>query len=257
MKRNDSIEPVRIARAKCPARPARLYPKADRPLRGFTLIEILLAVTIFAIVLLAINTVFYTALKLERGTYRSLDERLPLNQALGLLRRDLQGAVPPLTNSAILVTDFRASGGGGLASSQAGSLEFYTTTGSLREEEPWGDLQKVRYELVEPTAPNNAAGLDLVRTVTRNILPVTTAESTGQWLMGGVERLEFQCFNGTDWRETWDTTMGDTGLPLAVRVRLLLAVTNGVTSSVREPLELLVPLITQMRTNPASGGSGG
>ena len=49
--------------------------------RAFTLIEVLLAVGIFAIVLFAINTVFFSALKLERATNRAVDARAPLNQA--------------------------------------------------------------------------------------------------------------------------------------------------------------------------------
>jgi prepilin-type N-terminal cleavage/methylation domain len=74
--------------------------------RGFTLLEVLLAVAIFAIVLLAMNTVFFSALRLERATNRTLDERWPLNQALAVLRRDLQGAVQPQTNSTLLPRHF-------------------------------------------------------------------------------------------------------------------------------------------------------
>jgi hypothetical protein len=90
----------------------------------------LLAVGIFAIVLFAINTVFFSALKLERATTRVVDARLPLNQAFAILRRDLQGAVPPMTNS-ICCRAISPGGGrsGGLGSAQAGSLEFYTATG--------------------------------------------------------------------------------------------------------------------------------
>jgi len=229
----------------------KITSKIETP--GFTLIEVLLAVAIFAIVLLAINTVFYSALRLERATTRSLDERVTLNQAVALLRRDLQGAVPPNTNG-VFLCDFRSGTGIGssLGGSKGSSLEFCTTTGLIRDDAPWGDLQRVRYELVEP-ADRTLRGQDLVRVVTRNLLPTTTEETATQWLMGNVESLEFLSYDGSSWRDSWDTTTGDTGLPLAVRARVQLANTNltGNVSFNQEPLELLVPLMVQARTNTA------
>jgi type II secretion system protein J len=225
---------------------------------AFTLIEVLLAVAIFAIVLLAINAVFYSGVRLERSTTRALDERLPLNQAFAILRADLLGAVPPLTNSTVLIRDFKSgTGRSGLGSTASGSLEFYTTTGALSETEPWGDVQKVRYELVEATDRANAKGKDLVRHFTRNILSTTTEEETERWLVGDIESIEFLCYSGSDWRTTWDTTAADVGLPQAVRVRVQPALERGAIRLTREPIELLVPLTTQLRTNQTGATTGG
>ncbi len=235
--------------------------KLNRPtrkaVRAFTLIEVLLAVGIFAIVLFAINTVFFSALKLERATSRVVDARLPLNQAFAILQRDLQGAVPPMTNSYLLPRNFSTGGGrsGGLGSSQAGSLEFYTTTGTLSDESPWSDLQKVRYELVPAADRATAKGQDLVRVITRNILATTTEEESEQFLVGDVESVEFQFYNGTDWRSTWDTSASDVGLPQAVRIRIQLAAENPTAKLSREPLELLVPITTVLLTNSLAGGT--
>lgn len=224
--------------------------------QGFTLIEVLLAVGIFAIVLFAINTVFFSALRLERSTSHAVDARLPLNQAFAILRRDLQGAVQPMTNSYLLPRNFTTGGrSGGLGSSQSGSLEFYTTTGIINDDVPWGDLQKVRYELVAATDRANAKGQDLVRVITRNILATTTVEEDEQLLVSDVESVEFLCYNGTDWRNAWDTSGGDVGLPLAVRVRVQLASENQEVKLSREPLELLVPITTVALTNQLAGGS--
>lgn len=232
-----------------------------RRLRAFTLIEILLAVVIFGIVLMAMNTVFYTGLRLERSTTRALDERTTLNQALAILRRDLQGAVPPNTNG-VFLCDFRSGAslssslGSSLGAARGGAIEFCTTTGVVKDELPWGDLQRVRYQLVEP-ADRTTRGLDLVRVVTRNLLPTTTEEVDTQWLTGHVESLEFLTYDGSSWRDSWDTTLGDIGLPLAVRARVMLANTNSPSGSytvTREPLELLVPLTIQSRTNSAATG---
>jgi hypothetical protein len=67
--------------------------------------------------------------------------------------------------------------------------------------------------------------------------------------MDNVASLEFLTYTGTDWRDSWDTTMGDPGLPQAVRVRIQLAANETGNAAKREPLELLVPLTTQARTN--------
>ncbi len=221
---------------------------------GFTLIEVLLAVGIFAIVLFAINTVFFSALKLERATSQAVDARAPLNQAFAILRRDLQGAVQPMTNSTLLPRHFTTGGrSGGLGSSQASSLEFYTTTGVIGDDVPWSDLQKVRYELVAAANRTTGKGQDLVRVITRNNLATTTAEEDEQLLMSDVEGVEFLCYNGSDWRSTWDTSSSDVGLPQAVKVRVQLTSENQTKIS-REPIELLVPITTVLLTNSLAGG---
>jgi type II secretion system protein J len=222
---------------------------------AFTLIEVLLAVGIFAIVLFAINTVFFSALKLERATNHAVDARLPLNQALAILRRDLQGAVQPVTNSYLLTRDFKSGGRSGFGSTASTSLEFYTTTGVISDDAAWGDLQKVRYELVQSTDRVNSKGQELVRIVTRNVLATSTVQEEEQSLVGDIESVEILCYNGSDWRSTWDTSAGDVGLPQAVRVRVQLAVENQTAKLSREPLELFVPITTVALTNQLAGGS--
>ncbi len=224
---------------------------------GFTLIEVLLALGIFAIVLVAINTVFYGALRLRAATTRAVDAAAPLNQAFAVLRRDLQGAMPPGTNGA-LAGDFKiGTVSGTLGVGQNNGLEFYTTTAVINDDAPWGDVQRVVYELREPAVRTGGAGKDLIRSVTRNLLATTTQEVSEQSLLGGVERLEFLGYNGADWRETWDPSLGDVGLPSAVRVRLLLAGNNGTSAANRQPLELLVPLVAQANTNQTQVAGGG
>ena len=224
---------------------------------AFTLIEILIAVTIFAIVLVAINTVFYSGLHLQRAATRVLDESAPVQQAFAIMRRDLQGMILPPTNSAFGSWFKSVAGNRSFGSSGDSTLEFYTTTGTLRHENPWGDLQRVSYQLTNSTDRNALQGRDLMRVVTRNLMPTSVEESELEYVMSGVESMEYECFNGTEWRPTWDTELGDVGLPQAVRVRLLMVNTNAVNSIRREPLELLVPIVTQSRTNAAQVAGGG
>jgi prepilin-type N-terminal cleavage/methylation domain-containing protein len=240
-------------------------PGPGRGRGGFTLLELLLAVAIFSIVLVAINTVFFASMRLRRSVTASIDAANPLNHALAAIRKDLQNAIGP---AGTLAGNFRSGGPVGVAlgqspgsttggssastlgagnSSQAGGLSFFTTVGMLRDDMPWGDIQEVNYQLL-PSDQGDAAGKDLVRSVTRNLLTYATPTSEMQRLAGNVDQLEFQYYDGTQWRETWDTTIGDVGLPAAVRVRIQLVPEKEV--SVRqEPIQMTVLLNCNIGTN--------
>src|SRR5437879_6245089 len=62
---------------------------------AFTLMEMLLALAVSAIVVAAIGGVFYSALRLRERTAAAVDQAAPLRQALAVIRRDLQGVLPP------------------------------------------------------------------------------------------------------------------------------------------------------------------
>jgi len=220
-------------------------------MRAFTLIEMLLAVAICAIVLVAINGVFATAVRLRDKTSDAIEESLPLNRASEMMRRDLQGTVGP---GGFLAGDFKcgaqAMGAAMGLSGEAGSagLDFFTATGAINDKAPWGDIQEVFYELKAPT-DRSQTGMDLVRCINRNILATTTQTPEIQWLMGNVQNLQFDCYDGSQWRNTWDTSTGDTNLPVAVRIRVQLVAKQGEAARNAQPLEMLVPLVTQTITN--------
>jgi len=233
--------------------------------RAFTLMELLIGLTVSAIVLSVIGGVFYGALQLRNKNAAAFNEKLPLNRAVAIIQRDLAGIVIPSTNGLVntniavfgpLVTGETTTSGGAssaTAMSQPNVTEFYTTTGVLDDDQPWGEVQKVSYQLVAPTT--QTAGKDLVRFVTRNVLAASTDDqSTQQWLMGGVQNITFSYYDGTQWIDTWDTTAANatTGLtnmlPVAVKVQIELA-SEGSGSPAKTPVELVVPLFVQINTN--------
>jgi type II secretion system protein J len=213
--------------------------------RAFTLIEITLALAVSAIVLAAIGGVFYSAVRLRERTMAMVDEAAPLQQTISLLRRDLKGAVLPGGVMAGAMQSGVVSGN----LSQLDGIEIYTTTGIINDAGPWGDLQKVTYQLQDPTTGPRTGGRDLIRSVTRNLLSTVAEEADDQWLMGNVQDLQFAYFDGTAWNDTWDSTTGQTNLPTAVRVRLQLWAGPSTGSQKMDPIELMFPLISQSRTN--------
>jgi type II secretion system protein J len=220
-------------------------------MKGFTLIEMLLAMAICAIVLVAINGVFATALRLRDKTSEAVEDSLPVNRGFDTLARDLKGAVGP---GGTFQGDFRcgaqAMGATMGLSGEAGNagLDFFTTTGVFDDNTPWGDIQEVFYELKAPS-DRSQAGMDLVRCVNHNVLATTTQTPEIQYLMSHVQTLQFDCYDGLQWRNNWDTSAGDTNLPVAVRVSIQLTPKSGQGVANEPPLQLLVPLISQTRTN--------
>ena len=67
--------------------------------------------------------------------------------------------------------------------------------------------------------------------------------------MGNVQTLQFDCYDGTQWQPTWDTTTGNTNLPVAVRIRIQLVAKPSEGTVNPTPLEMLVQIISQTRTN--------
>jgi type II secretion system protein J len=225
---------------------------------AFTLVEVLLALAICAIVLAAINAVFATAVRLRDRTSAAVDQALPANLAFDKIRADLKSVVGPF---GFLAGDFKCDAQTmgttmGLSSSSGGGLDFFAASGVISDNGPWGDIQEVYYQLTPSTDRNKSLGLDLVRNVNRNLLATTTQTPDTQLLMSGVESVDFECYDGTQWRNTWDTSAGDTNLPTAVRIRIQPAVDPTIAAVKPEAMELIVPLTTQtLTTNSLQGAS--
>jgi len=228
--------------------------------RGFTLLEVLIAVMVFAIVLAAASSVFYGALHLRNGITESLEQALPVQHALSVIQRDLANlAVPGGTLSGAFQTTSITNVVGGQS-----SPDFYTTTGFIDQTSPWAEIQRVSCVLVDP-AKRAAAGKDLIRAVTRNLLPATAEEQPAQqWLMSGVQGLAFYYYDGAQWRDSWDSTSADpmTGttnrLPQAIKVQILLASQPGGRAlPLSAPIELVAPIVAQAPTDQTQTASGG
>jgi len=217
---------------------------------AFTLIEMILAMGVAALVLTVAGSVLFAALHLRDATQAAVDSATPVDQALAVMRRDLECAVTPTNGtSKVLSGDFRVGTLTSPGIRQPVAVEMYTATGALRDTAPWGDIQKVTYELRDPT-DRNEPGKDLFRSVTRNLMATTAVPDVeDQWMLGGVQSVEFSCFDGSQWSGTWDTsglTSVNTNLPTAVRVRIQLAGSNPATT---QPIEMLVAIDSQSRTN--------
>jgi type II secretion system protein J len=214
---------------------------------AFTLIEMILAIGIAAIVLIAANAAFFSALRLRESTQNLVDDETPVDQALSTMQRDLECVVTPTNGtSKVLSGDFRVGNIISTGISTPVAIEMFTATGELSYSKPWGDIQRVTYELRDPTTGGNNQGKDLFRTISRDILSSATPQVEDQWMMSGVQSLSISCYDGAQWWNTWDTTgltSANTNLPAAVRVDIQ---TMGNQAS---PIEIIVPIDSQSMTN--------
>ena len=216
---------------------------------AFTLLELLIAVSIFAVVLGAITTVFYSAMRLRNKTAARFDELLPIHHAVTVIQRDLTGLVAPGGTFSSSFKTAALSGGQG----EQNATVFCTATAPVDDTSPFSELQNISYYLDGNASP--AGGRDLIRAVTRNLLPPTTTDSDKQWLLGNVRTLTFTYFNGSTWADTWDSTTQTNNLPRAIKVQLNLAAPDA-TRAVPPPIELVVPLLVTARTNQTANTGG-
>jgi type II secretion system protein J len=215
--------------------------------KAFTLVEMILAVGVAALVLIAANAVLFSALHLRDATSDMVDAESPVDAAVTFLKRDLQCCVTPTNGtSKVLSGGFRAGNITSTGVSDPVAVEMFTATGALSGSQPWGDIQRVTYELKNSTNPD-APGKDLYRSVLRNLLTVSTPTVDDQLMLSGVASVKFSCYDGAIWNDTWDTTSTmsvNTNLPLAVRVQIQMAGNPNA-----QPVEIVVPIDSVSRTN--------
>ena len=215
--------------------------------KAFTLVEMILAIGVAALVLVAVNAVLFTALHLREVTTDVVDAATPVDQTFTFLRRDLQCVVTPTNGtSKVLSGSFKVGTVNSAGIAEPVAAEMFTATGALSQSAPWADIQRVTYELKNST--DGSGRRDLYRSVTRNLLSVSTPDVTDQLMLSSVESVKFSCYDGARWNETWDTsdmTSLNTNLPLAVRVEIKLAGAD----KTMEPIQLVVPIDSQSRTN--------
>lgn len=217
---------------------------------GFTLIEVLLALAISAIVLVIIGSFFAGALKIQQHVNNNIDESLPIERALNILQKDLKNAVAP---GGMLAGPLQSGSVSGGVDANSG-LQIYTTTGLMMPNMPWSEIQRVTYGLQAPT-DSSAVGKDLIRTVTRNLLTTSTEDDDEQYLAGGIESMNFSYFDGNNWLDTWGDT-SQTNLPVAVRVSVQMATTDQ-ASQKPDPIQILVPMMVQSHTNQLDNSDEG
>ncbi len=223
---------------------ARFQSRRRPSTRGFTLLELLLATAVGAVVLLAINTTFFGALRLHNTTHARIDADLVLERTLGIVRRDLAGLMLP---GGTLSGQLQSSSFTSMTAGTSGdriSPDLYTNSGKIDGWNPFSEVQMVAYYLAPGDSPNG--GKRLVRVVTRNLLPVQETEPEEQVLLEGVDSATVQFHDRTGWTDMWDSEATST-LPAALKFSLVMTAKDPNQPSA--PIELVVPVMVMTTTS--------
>lgn len=220
--------------------------------RAFTLLEMIIAAAVGAIVLLVINATFFSALRLDNTTRDRLAAERALQRALDIVRRDLAGVMlPGGVLSGQLQTTLASSLTQGSYGDQVGP-DIYTNSGRIDGWNPFSEVQMVDYYLAPATDGSDTKSL--VRVVTRNLLPAQVTDPAVQTLLPGVREAAIEYYDGFQWTDAWDSGVTAT-LPGAFRFRLVLA-NAGDSQAASGPIELVVPVLVTTPASQAQAAAG-
>jgi type II secretion system protein J len=224
---------------------------------GFTLMEVMFATMAFALILLVMQMTFSGALGLRNRMQKRIDQHAALTQAMSVMKRDLENMIVTggLMAEGMVCTEL------GSPEMPDDQLEFYSTTAVVSDQFPWGDVQKVGYLL----------GVDPIQTVTTNLgqalmrmslntLPLEANEEppVETLMLDNVRSLQFEFFDGLEWSQTWDSSVNEPAVPLAVRAMVEVFTTNpNPTGRETRIWEVLVPILTIKPPSEESEGEEG
>jgi hypothetical protein len=187
---------------------------------------------------------FSGVLGLRNRAQKRVDQQAILSQAMTIMKRDLENMIVTggLMAEGLICTEM------GSPDMPNDQLEFYSTTGVVSDQFPWGDVQKVGYLLgVNPmqTVTTNL-GQALMR-LSLNTLPLEANEKTPveTLMLDNVRSMQFEFFDGLQWLQTWDSNVNEPAVPLAVRAMVEVFTDNpNPTGRKTRIWEILVPVLT-------------
>ena len=214
---------------------------------AFTLLELLLGTAIGAVVLVVIQTTFFGALRLHNTTHARLESDLVVHRALSIVQRDFAGITLPGTalSGQLQSTNFSSLTTGNYG--ERVTPDLFTSSGKIDGWSQFSELQMVAYYLAP--AASGEVGQNLVRVVTRNLLPAHETEPDQQVILHGVASATLEFYDRVGWTDTWDSEVTET-LPSALKLSVVMAARS---PGEREaaPIELIVPIMVTTTTSQA------
>jgi len=198
-----------------------------RSSRGFTLLELLVAMSLMVVVAACLYSALYTGFKARRSALAAVTPTAQAINAIELLKQDLVGVLPLGGGLAetFLGTSSRNSKG-----DDSDMVEFYTTHVYGDEDELVGGLGKIELALEEDD-DEDRENYRLVRRITRNLLSPRDIDPEEQVLCRDVMSLNFRYYDGESWQEEWDSSADANSLPLAMEVDIEVAYSNGAATN--------------------------
>ncbi len=182
---------------------------------GFTLLELLVAMSIMAVITASLYSTLSLAFKMKDSIREKLGPLARANAVLDMMRSDLNCCVDPEMELAGAFIGEQAS------VNDNDRLVFYSSNNSsLRElENAACDIYQVEYSLEQYDQWN---GYSLVKRTAVNLLSSSEPESKDNILCRGVYGLRFSYYDGASWQASWDSETADSPLPKLLKVTIIL-----------------------------------
>jgi len=193
--------------------------KCTRQSAGFTLLELLVAMSLMVVVAGSLFTALHTGFTARRSALAAVEPTSQALNAIELLKQDIIGVIP--IDGALAESFIGASGRDG-EGMDADYVAFYTTQVYGDEDELIGGVGKIELELEEDT-DDDRENYRLMRKITRNLLSPRDVDPEEQVLCRNVTSLNLRYFDGDSWLDTWDSTADANSLPLAMEVEIQVA----------------------------------
>jgi general secretion pathway protein J len=176
--------------------------------RGFTLLELLLAMALLVILSGAVYGTYFSVMKGREAATVGMEARRELSMTLDMLRNELASATFTRNNKRYhFVVEDRD-----LFGKPASTLEFTTITQPNDDTVPTSDMVVVKY------APKDTAGrMSLMRQASDiylNVKPFSYPQ------VDEIEGFLVECYDGSKWVKSWDTALNAGGLPRGVKITL-------------------------------------
>lgn len=174
--------------------------------KGFTLIEILIAVVLLGILTAAIYGSYFTVLKARERSAEGAESRRELGSTLDLIRREFASAAFNRSDKRLrFIVEDRDHFG--KPSSTLELTSIVSATGQGRKE---SGITAVRYRMVDK---------DSRRILTRREQDIyfEAPEAGGYPQMERVTSFLVECYDGSKWVRSWDTALNG-ALPKMVRI---------------------------------------
>lgn len=182
--------------------------------RGFTLLELVLAATIFATIAAALYASMNVAFRGRASAYRQVDTTRHAALVLHILQQDFQSILPPGEQ---LSGAFIGQPPGQTIAGSDAFLEFYSLgrNPSLEGTPLEESIRRIglvfRTDLAEPA---------LIRQVEPNLLARVLEDPIEEVLAVNIRSITARYFDGDYWYDNWDSTLQNNELPRAVELTI-------------------------------------
>jgi general secretion pathway protein J len=174
--------------------------------KGFTLIEILVAVVLMGILATALYGSYFTVLNARERASEGMEARRELGGTLDLIRREIAGAAYSRGEKRLrFIVEDRDTFG-----KPSSSLELTTLSPAAGTGRKESGISSIRYRLVEK---------DKRQVLTRLEQDVffETPDAKGYPQMERISDFLVECYDGSKWVRSWDTALNGS-LPKIVRI---------------------------------------